>query len=237
MVKIILPLQDDGDIFYEDIKTLRTNIMFCGEDKQVILLASCMSGEGKSTVAQELARAFAKMKKKTLLIDADLRKGGAGKEYNIDNVSTGLAHYLVGQCKMDDIICETNIQDLYFIPDGATPPNATELLSSAHMKELIENARKAFDYIIVDCAPLGAVIDGAVVATYCDGAIMLMEANRVPRRLGENVKEQLTKSGCPILGAVLNKVEPKSSYYYHYDTPYGIRKKYGAATEKHMETK
>lgn len=218
MTKITFSFQENTSIFWEDIKTLRTNILFSGVEKRVLLMASCMSGEGKSTVACELARSFTKMNKSALLIDADLRKGRISKGYNYSNEVPGLTHYLSGQCALEDIICATNAANLYVIPGGLIPSNPTDLLGSANMKKLVDSARQAFDYIIIDCAPLCTAIDGAVVATYCDGALMLIEANRVPRRMGIGVKEQLNKSGCPVLGVILNKVDaPKGKYYYYYE--------------------
>ena len=215
----------------EELKQLRTNIKFCGDDKRVIMLTSSISGEGKSTVAIDLAKSFKELGAKVLLIDTDMRKSYL-KHYVRDyrhQVHYGLSHYLTGQCKLNEAMYKTE-EEVYVVFAGPVPPNPSELLSNKRMENLIAKSRDLFDYIIIDCPPIGAVIDAAIVSKLCDGAIIVVEAGKVSYRMAQGVKEQLDASGCPILGVVLNKVDlrKKGRYYksYYYYKKYGYYSKY-----------
>ena len=153
----------------EAFKTLRTNIEFSGADLKVIAVTSCTPNEGKSSVAMELAKAFAEAGKRTLLIDADMRKSVLVGRYKTGAVRLGLTHILVGREKLSDVICKTNFPKLYMIFAGPVPPNPSELLGGENFESLINKAKQLFDYVIVDTPPLGSVIDAAVAAKKCDG--------------------------------------------------------------------
>lgn len=215
----------------EELKTLRTNIQFCGDDKRVVMVTSCMSGEGKSSVTYNLASSFAELGKTVLLIDTDLRKSMIKDRVAEGKINFGLTHYLIGQCGVEDIFYSCEKPGLCLIPAGATPPNPSELLSSARMQDLISACRKSYDYVIVDCAPLGLVVDASVIAPYCDGAIMLIEANTVAHSFAMEVTDKLKMTGVNILGAVLNKVDTKAAGRYgHYGkyARYDRYSRYGA---------
>ena len=96
---------------------------------------------------------------------------------------------------------------------------------------MFESLKPFYDYIIVDTPPMGNLIDGAIVATYCDGAVMVVESGAVSYRLVQKVKDQLEKSGCRILGVVLNKMDIHNQKYYGKYGKYGVYKKYGAYGE------
>ncbi|MDY2698412.1 MAG: polysaccharide biosynthesis tyrosine autokinase [Lachnospiraceae bacterium] len=206
----------------EAFKTLRSNIEFCGGDTKMIAVTSCTPNEGKSSVAMELARAFAEAGNKTILIDADMRKSVLVGRYKTGAVKLGLTHKLVGRVDYGDVMCTTNVPNLYMIFSGPVPPNPSELLGGSKFKELLEQMRKIFDYVIVDTPPLGSVIDAAVASQSCDGTVLVVESNAVSYRFVQRVKEQLDKAGCRILGVVLNKVDMSSKGYYgHYGNYYG----------------
>ena len=124
----------------EAYKTLRTNISFCGDDMKVILLTSCTPNEGKSTVAVRLAQALAEDEKKVIVIDADLRKSVLIGRHGItsDNEIKGLSHYLSGQVKLDQAVCETDIDNMYMIFAGRiSPSHASSFLSSSFIAHLL----------------------------------------------------------------------------------------------------
>ena len=149
----------------EALKTLRTNFMFCGPDIKTVLITSCISSEGKSTISMELAKSLAISEKKVLFIDADLRKSVmASKCTENSKKVVGLTEYLSGQANYDDVLYATQYENLSLIFAGAVPPNPVELLGSSKFKELIEKARNEYDYVIVDAAPLGMVIDASVIS-------------------------------------------------------------------------
>lgn len=206
----------------EAYKTLRTNIELCGSDIRTIVITSCTPNEGKTSVAVELARAFAEAGKRVILVDADLRKSVLVGRYKTGAVHHGLIHVLAGQKTLEAVVHMTNIQNLYMIFAGPVPPNPSELLGGGKFKETLLSLRRQFDYVIVDTPPLGSVIDAAVVARECDGAMLVIQNNGISRRFARKVKEQLEKTGCRVLGAILNKVDMSAgSIYGHYGRYYG----------------
>ncbi|HHT88640.1 MAG TPA: polysaccharide biosynthesis tyrosine autokinase, partial [Clostridiales bacterium] len=126
----------------------------------------------------------------------------------------GLTHYLSAQNKIDDILYETNIDNLDIIFPGPVPPNPSELLGSDSFSDLLEIFRTVYDYIIIDTPPIGSVTDSAVVAQKCDGAVLVIEANTIGYKFAQRAIHQLEKSGSRILGAVLNKYDDGRSYGY-----------------------
>ena len=198
----------------EAFKTLRSNIEFSGEDVKSICVTSALPGDGKSTISFELVCAFAENGKKTLLIDADLRKSVMQKHIRYGKPEYGLTHYLIGRNSMDDIIYRTSVQDLYIMFAGQQPPNPSELLGSERFHALMKSAREVFDMVIVDTPPVGSVIDAAVVARNCDGVVLVLRDGEVSYRLAQRVKGQIETAGAKILGCVLNEVKMLSNQYY-----------------------
>lgn len=209
----------------EAYKTLRTNISFCGDDVQAIAFTSSVPNEGKSMVSFQCAKALSEDGKKVLYIDADIRKSVLIARYGADHEVSGLTHFLTGKKHLDDVICQTNIKNMDVIFSGQVAPNPSELLGKERFANMIERAKNeyGYDYIIIDCPPLGSVIDAAVVARACDGTIIVIESDNLSYRITQKVKDQLDKSGCRILGAVLNKVEMEGKGYYgkYYGSYYG----------------
>jgi capsular exopolysaccharide synthesis family protein len=216
----------------EELKSLRTNLLFCGDDKRIIFATSCVSGEGKSTITLALARSLAELGKTVLLVDADMRKPFSSNLVLEGEVAFGLSHYLSGQVSMDQIIYATDTKGLALIGSGAVPPNPSELLSGKRFQQLFEVTSEVFDYIIVDCAPLGMVIDAAVIAPRCDGGIVIVEAGSVKYRFAQAVVQKLRATQTPILGVVLNKVDRKHGRNYGKYYGYGGAK-YGYGGKKH----
>lgn len=209
----------------EAYKTLRTNLSFAGKDIKVISLTSCTPSEGKSSVSFQLCMSLAESGKKTILVDADMRKSVLRGRYKASREKYGLSHYLSGQAEFDDVCCRTNIENLDIIFAGPVPPNPSELLAGERYETLIELLRWKYDYVIVDTPPLGSVVDGAVASAYCDGAVIVIESGAVSHKFVKSIKEQLDRVGCRVLGCVLNKVDlKKSGYYKKY---YGYYSRYG----------
>ena len=203
----------------ERFKTLRTNIMFCGADIKIIVLTSSRENEGKSVISAEIAKSMAEANKKALLIDADMRKSVLlNRNISSQQNFYGLSEFLSAQTELENVLYNTqnNMFDVIF--SGNFPPNPVELLSSDRFNKLIRDAREIYDYVIIDSPPLGSVIDSAVIATQCDGAIMVITPGKITVKEGFEVKTQLEKSGCRILGVVLNDVDGKNNSYYkkHY---------------------
>ena len=203
----------------EELNTLRTNIQFSGVDKKVIMVTSCMSGEGKSNTVFHLANSLAELGKKVLILDADMRKSVMVRNVKDGTIDKGLSHYLSGQCNLAEAVCSTDVRGLHMIFAGPVPPNPTELLSSDLFSNTLKSFREIYDYVLVDTAPLGLVVDAAIVAKNCDASILLIEANSIKYRFAQSVKEKLVATECPILGVVLNKVDYSNggrNYGKHY---------------------
>lgn len=213
----------------ESYKRIRTNISFSGDNIKVITMTSTVPNEGKTEVSFNISRSFAEDKKKTLYIDADIRKSVVLARYGVDKETKGLSHYLSGQTKeLDDIICETNVDNLDVIFTGTKAPNPAELLGSSKFAKLIEKLREMYDYIIIDCPPLGSVIDAVLVAKVSDGTIIVIESDNISYKAVQGIKKQLDQGECKILGAILNKVESGGKGYYgYYKGYYGYYDNYG----------
>lgn len=215
----------------EAYKSLRANLQFCGDDKKVIAITSCTPNEGKSSVSLQLAISLAESGKNVLFIDADLRKSVLLGSTKVGQQTVkGLTHYLTGQSELQDVVYSTNIPKLYLIYSGPLPPNPAELLGGKNFRSFLKAVRKVYDYVIIDTPPLGNVIDSAVIAEECDGAILVIESGVISYRFAQEVKAQLEKSNCPILGVVLNKVDMQKQAYGKYGKNYG--KYYGDYARK-----
>lgn len=214
----------------EEIKTLRTNIVLSGSDKKVVLLTSAVSGEGKSTIAVNLARSFAEMGKKVVIVDGDLRKSHMRDELAEGvKVKLGLAHFLAGQCELHEVLCQGIEDSVTYIFAGAYPPNPSELLAGPRMKALIKALRGYYDYIIMDMSPIGMVIDSAVIAPNCDGTILVIESAEIKYRVAQECINKLKSTECPLIGVVLNKIDRKKNgrkYGKYYGSYYGKYGKY-----------
>ncbi len=218
--------------YNEAIKTLRTNIQFCGSNIQTIMFTSALPDEGKSDIAFAAAQSMAQIGKKVLLIDADIRKSVLVTRYQLKAEVAGLSQYLSGQKEIEEIIYDTNLENLSVIFAGPYSPNPAELLEEELFESLLDYACERFDYVVIDTPPMANLIDGAIVAKGCDGAVMVIESGAISYHLEQKVKSQLEKSGCRILGVVLNKVDIYNKAYYG---KYGKYEKYGRyeAYEKH----
>lgn len=225
--KVILTDVRKKDYLYEEaIKTLRTNIQFTGKNVKIIMFTSCFPNEGKSDVTFQLAQEIGNMGKRVLLIDADIRKSAYIGRYRIKQNINGLSQYLSGQLAKEFLIYETNYQNVNIIFAGPTAPNPSELLEEPAFQELLTEVRGLYDYIIIDTPPAGSVTDAAIIAKESDGAVLIIESERVSYKVAQKVKEQMEKTGCKLLGVVLNKVNiEKEKYYGKYGYYYSSNKK------------
>lgn len=207
----------------EAYKTLRTNIEFAGEDVKVISVTSCMPNEGKSSVTMNLALSLAEAGNGVLFVDADMRKSILAGRYKIKNAKRGLSHFLSGQCSMEEVISVTNVEKYHMVIAGPVPPNPSELLQSKRFKNFIEEMKKIYDYIIIDCPPLGSVVDGLIAGKISDGVALVVASEQISYKFAQKIKKQLEAAECRILGVILNKVNLRNQGYYgkYYGKYYG----------------
>lgn len=201
----------------EVFRSFRSNIEFTGVDNRAIVITSCLPADGKSTVSLRLAMTFAESEKKTVLVDADMRRSVLMRRVRAegDNISVGLSHVLSGQKSVTEALYETNLKNLYVIPSGKFPTNSTELLGNSRFEELIIALKKTFDYVIVDTPPLGSVVDAAVAAKRCDGSVLVISEGKDSRKMAKSVLEQLKAANPNFLGVAMNNVEVRKNNYYY----------------------
>ena len=202
--------------FKESLKTLRANIQFSGDDIKTVSVTSTIPGEGKSSIALALARSFAEAGRFTALLDCDIRRSVMIDRFQTEGKIVGLSEYLCGAATYKQIMVHTDQPSLYTIFAGRHVPNPSELLSSDRFTALLKQLREDFEIVILDTPPVSSVIDGAVVASRCDGTVLVVASEQVSRRMVQRVKTQLAKSGAHLLGVALNKVNTKKDSYYYY---------------------
>lgn len=206
----------------EYYNALCTNIQLSGDKLKVISVTSVNPGEGKSTTSINISWSFARAGYKTLLIDGDIRNSVMSGVFKSREKITGLTEFLSGTTDLSHGLCDTNIENLFVVQSGSVSPNPTALLQSKNFNDMIETLRKYFDYIIVDTAPIGVVIDAAIIVQKCDASILVTEAGGTKRRDVQKAKVQLEQTGIPFLGVVLNKFDVKREKYGSYGS-YGKR--------------
>lgn len=208
--------------FSESIKTIRTNLQFSlvNSNVKTILLTSPEPGDGKSFISANLAVAFAQENKRVLLIDSDLRKGRQYKIFKVKNdKSKGYSNLILSDKSSSSImnfIVPTDIKKLYLLPNGATPPNPSELLSSTNNKELLDKLKNMFDLIILDCAPVLGLNDTLVMTKYSDVNAVVVTNKKTKVELLDQVKKSFERANVKIDGVILNKVKAKDISYYGY---------------------
>ncbi len=222
MNKISIKIKKLSYHMAEGIKTMRTNLLFSREDRKVVLVTSSVAGEGKSSISLDLCKSLAELDKKVLMIDADMRKTVLVNKLVGARDIKGLSHFLSGQAKINEVVSSTNIPGLHIIIGGPTVLNSTELLSGPLFERMIEAFRERYDYIIIDGAPVGLVVDSAVIGPHCDAAIFVLESGKVKYKFAQKAIMNLEASGCPVLGVVINKYDMKNNtqYYSKYYSEY-----------------
>ena len=176
----------------EALNSIATNLTFVGRHMNKFLLTSCAASEGKSSLTMELMLNLAQRGNSVVLVDADLRASFTMSrvKFDTEGAVNGLVHYLAGYCEMEDIIYQTDVEGAYLIPIGDTVANPLPLLDSQDFTDLLATLGKKFDYVLVDAPPIGVVIDAAVVAKNCDGAVFVIEYGKRSRR---DVAEAVSK--------------------------------------------
>ena len=211
----------------EYYNALRTNIQLSGNNLQVISITSVKPGEGKSTTSTNIAWAFARAGYKTLLVDADIRNSVMSGVFKSREKITGLTEFLSGTTDLSHGLCDTNVENLFVVQAGSISPNPTALLQSENFSTMIDTLRKYFDYIIVDTAPIGIVIDAAIITQKCDASVLVTAVGEVNRKDVQKAKGQLEQTNKPFLGVVLNKFNTSAEKYGSYGEYGSYGKKQG----------
>jgi capsular exopolysaccharide synthesis family protein len=219
----LITYEDPKSPVSESYRSLRTNISYVSPDKKIksLLVSSPQPGEGKSTTTANLAIAFAQLRKRTLLIDADLRKPVQHNVFNVPR-GPGLAEYLVGEVEnVEKIIHPTKIDNLFLITAGGLPPNPSELLGSERMGAFVDMLEQTWDMVLFDSPPIVAVTDASMISSEIDAIAMVVKAGQTDRAAVDRALDTIENVKAPLIGAILNGANPetlagKYSYYYSY---------------------
>jgi capsular exopolysaccharide synthesis family protein len=213
-------LQDPTSLVAEDFRQLQTNLRFATLSKQpvTIVVSSAVSGEGKSTIAINLATVLAESGQKVLLIDADLRRPRVAEYAQVEG-SVGLTDVLVGQQTLAEAVQPLADSGVTVLTSGPMPPNPGELLGSPAMSELLRAASEEFATVVVDTAPVLAVADAAMMTNKADGLVLVTRNRKTTTTSLEKCLAQLESAGVNLFGVVLNgarRGRDKNLKYYEY---------------------
>jgi capsular exopolysaccharide synthesis family protein len=192
----------------EAYRTLRTNLTFFGAlDRPIetLVVTSAAPNEGKSEVLANLAVTMAQGERRTILVDADLRRPGLHELFGVSN-DRGLMTLILEEEALDQPpLLDVGVTNLSLMPSGPLPPNPADILGSGKMERVIDVLKERADIVLFDAPPVVAVTDAAVLGTKVDGVLLVVSAGRTRRDHAERAKELLERAHVRILGAVLNE--------------------------------
>lgn len=205
----------------EAYRILRTNIEYNRKNPEdnAITIVSGSAGEGKSTTLINLAYICAQGGYTILVIDADLRRPTLHKYFDISN-SVGLTNYLTSEMMPEDVILQTPVDNLYFMPSGTLPADAAGILNSRRMSELILEVKQRFDMVLLDSPPILGISDASVLVNEVDLTLMIIQHRKLPKHMLVRAKKAIENVGGRLIGVVLNNVNVSSDGAYQYYTSY-----------------
>jgi len=211
----------------EAYRTFRTNLQFTQADTplKTILVTSPGPSEGKSTTISNLAITLSQSGLKTLVVDTDLRKPVLHGIFGVPK-EPGVVHYLSGKADLKSVIKQTPLENIFLIPAGIIPPNPNELIGSQKFKNMVEELKGEFDFVLFDSPPMMVVADATVLSTILDGVVLVISAGQSHLANMEKVATSLKGLKANLLGGVLNKFKFEKiyggyPYYYYYHHYYG----------------
>jgi capsular exopolysaccharide synthesis family protein len=212
-----------GSAVAEAYRVLRTSVLLstAGSPPKTILITSAQPGEGKTTTAINTATSLAQLGGSVLLIDCDLRKPSVHKALGLEK-SEGLSTYLSRKVDVDELIQRLPVANLSLLQSGPVPPNAAELISSVHMKDLLKTLGEKYDHIVIDSPPLINVTDPVILSTMVDGVVLVVQGGKSTREVVRRARMELATASAKVFGVVLNNVNLKREGYndYYYDRYY-----------------
>jgi polysaccharide biosynthesis transport protein len=218
----------------ESFRAIRSSLQFLYKKQNLsgtktLMLTSTISGEGKTFCSINIATVFALSEKKTVIVGLDLRKPKLFNDFNLSN-EVGVVNYLIGQKSLDEITNQTQIPFLDVITSGPIPPNPSELIMSEAMKEMIDELKTKYDYIILDTPPVGLVTDAVELASFADIVIYVMRQNVTKKGMPNLLNNMVKRGELSNVSIVLNGFENKAKYGTAYGYGYGYG--YGTYEEK-----
>jgi capsular exopolysaccharide synthesis family protein len=200
-------IQNPDSPVSEAFRSLRFNLdYFLDQELKAIAITSAGQGEGKTTMALNLASASAQIGRKVLLIDTDLRSPSIHFSFGEDNDS-GLTSFLTGQLSAREIVRETYIDNLSIILSGPILPNPADLLASNAMSSLLTEMKRNYDLIILDAPSILPLTDAKIITSKCDGVVLVVGYGKLKRHAAKRVKEELALTKAKLIGVVLNRMK------------------------------
>lgn len=216
-------LTEEGDRYsqlMESYASIRSAIDFTlPRDQNVIQLTSSQASEGKSTTAVILAELFANLGRKTLLVDADLRRPSIAQLVNIEEPKAGLIEVVLGHTDLKSAIVKGMHDNLEILPIASITPNPTEVLASPQMRDFIAKVRQEYSLVIFDSCPVIGIADAPILASLVDGTVFVLEANKIPFAQARAAVRRVQMGNANVIGAILTKyraLEAGQSYDYQY---------------------
>jgi capsular exopolysaccharide synthesis family protein len=205
--------------FEEAFRTLRSNLLLrTAANVRLLLVASAMPGEGKSTVAANLACSLTALGKRVLLIDADLRRPSLHRLFRVPD-APGLVDVLSQTHAAEDVWRETR-DGLFLLASGGPPADPQALFESGELETLFNLARRQFDFVVIDSAPLLAVADTTLIASRVDGVIVVMKYAAVSESEAGVAFDRLRAARAKVIGCILSQVTETSGAFYAYERAY-----------------
>lgn len=218
-----ITFENDNSGIAEAFRKLRTNLQFLSVDKppRVIVVTSSMPSEGKSTTAINIALALAEAENNVVLVDGDMRRPTMHKYLDLIG-PVGFSTVLSGAASLEEALQKTRFPGLTVLTSGAVPPNPSELLGSQSARNMLNELRSKFDYVIVDSTPLLAVTDAAILAAAADGVLVIARYGHTKRDQLAHAIDNVNAVGASLLGAVFTLMPTRggSSYSYSYSYTY-----------------
>ena len=210
----------------EAYRSIRTSILLSVSEMppKTLVVSSPNPGEGKTTTLVNTAIALAQTGARVLIVDADMRRPRVHKIF-ADGNGAGLSNFLSGNAKVEAIIQNSDIPNLFYVPSGPIPPNPSELLGSNLFKSMINLFMEKFDHLLIDSPPILGFADSTILSTVADGVIMVVVGGKTPKDTLIRATDALHQVNARILGVIINRVDlhrsEYSSYYYRYHYYYG----------------
>lgn len=200
----------------EAYRTLRTNIQFSSVDKQIktLMVTSSMMSEGKTTTITNLAETFAQAGNRVIVVDADLRRPRVHQVFGVSN-QQGVTNVLAGQVDLKDVVKVAGSQ-INVLTSGPIPPNPSELLGSAKMKDLVQLLSEHYDIVLIDAPPVNMVTDAAILSTFVDGVVLAIASGKTEIEAGKRALKSLEGVKANVLGAVMTMMPVTKRDYYSY---------------------